>query len=123
MAMVSSKIPFVFEELPSCEFWHGSVELVPYLSFFLVINGEMRGYQLQRLNWMVFLPHNGLNGFLANKTMCVLLPPSYILLTSCSRGWVKPSKQSPSLPMSNTFWHRWLHLIVVPKSTLQTMNA
>jgi SWI/SNF-related matrix-associated actin-dependent regulator of chromatin subfamily A member 5 len=32
-----------------------------------VINGEMRGYQLQGLNWMVSLHHNGLNGILADE--------------------------------------------------------
>jgi SNF2 family DNA or RNA helicase len=32
-----------------------------------VIHGEMRGYQLQGLNWMVSLHHNGLNGILADE--------------------------------------------------------
>ena len=32
-----------------------------------VIKGEMRGYQLQGLNWMVSLHHNGLNGILADE--------------------------------------------------------
>lgn len=31
------------------------------------IHGEMRGYQLQGLNWMVSLHHNGLNGILADE--------------------------------------------------------
>jgi len=34
---------------------------------FLVIHGEMRSYQLQGLNWMVSLYHNGLNGILADE--------------------------------------------------------
>jgi SNF2 family DNA or RNA helicase len=34
---------------------------------FTVIIGEMRGYQLQGLNWMVSLHHNGLNGILADE--------------------------------------------------------
>ena len=32
-----------------------------------VINGTMRPYQLQGLNWMVSLQHNGLNGILADE--------------------------------------------------------
>ena len=35
-----------------------------------VIEGEMRGYQLQGLNWMVSLHHNGLNGILADEMVC-----------------------------------------------------
>ena len=35
-----------------------------------VVNGEMRGYQLQGLNWMVSLHHNGLNGILADEMAC-----------------------------------------------------
>lgn len=31
------------------------------------IHGEMRAYQLQGLNWMVSLHHNGLNGILADE--------------------------------------------------------
>ena len=37
-----------------------------------VIHGEMRGYQLQGLNWMVSLHHNGLNGILADEMVCRL---------------------------------------------------
>lgn len=33
----------------------------------VVINGEMRAYQLQGLNWMVSLHQNGLNGILADE--------------------------------------------------------
>lgn len=33
----------------------------------VVIKGEMRAYQLQGLNWMVSLHHNGLNGILADE--------------------------------------------------------
>ena len=33
----------------------------------LVINGQMRPYQLQGLNWMVSLHHNGMNGILADE--------------------------------------------------------
>jgi hypothetical protein len=67
-------------------------------SFFVVIDGEMRPYQLQGLNYMVSLHHNGLDGILADERVRIALSPSYILLTSRSRAWVKPSQQSPSSP-------------------------
>lgn len=59
--------PFVFEESPSCETVVNSStvrspEVTPP-----VINGTMRPYQLQGLNWMVSLQHNGLNGILADE--------------------------------------------------------
>lgn len=41
--------------------------------FLAVIDGEMRGYQLQGLNWMVSLHHNGLNGILADEMVRVSL--------------------------------------------------
>jgi hypothetical protein len=41
--------PYVFESSPS------------------LITGLMRPYQLQGLNWMVSLHHNGLNGILADE--------------------------------------------------------
>ncbi|SJL09809.1 related to ISW2-ATPase component of a two subunit chromatin remodeling complex [Armillaria ostoyae] len=77
--------PFVFEESPS------------------FITGTMRAYQLQGLNWMVSLHHNGLNGILADemglgKTLQTISFLSY-LKHYC--GIAGP------------------HLIVVPKSTLQ----
>lgn len=34
------------------------------------IIGKMRPYQLQGLNWMVSLHHNGLNGILADEMVC-----------------------------------------------------
>ncbi|KAF8079370.1 SNF2 family N-terminal domain-containing protein [Lyophyllum atratum] len=77
--------PYVFEESPS------------------FINGEMRAYQLQGLNWMVSLHHNGLNGILADemglgKTLQTI---SFLSYLKHYRGIVGP------------------HLVVVPKSTLQ----
>ncbi|KAG2134024.1 SNF2 family N-terminal domain-containing protein [Suillus bovinus] len=77
--------PYVFEESPS------------------YINGTMRTYQLQGLNWMVSLHHNGLNGILADemglgKTLQTI---SFLSYLKHYRDTLGP------------------HLIVVPKSTLQ----
>ncbi|KAK7470113.1 chromatin remodeling complex Adenosinetriphosphatase [Stygiomarasmius scandens] len=77
--------PFVFEESPS------------------FIHGTMRAYQLQGLNWMVSLHHNGLNGILADemglgKTLQTI---SFLAYLKHYRNISGP------------------HLIVVPKSTLQ----
>ncbi|KAM5535248.1 hypothetical protein V8D89_011054 [Ganoderma adspersum] len=77
--------PFVFEESPS------------------YINGTMRPYQLQGLNWMVSLHHNGLNGILADemglgKTLQTISFLSYLRHYRDTKGH---------------------HLVVVPKSTLQ----
>ncbi|KAF8177441.1 SNF2 family N-terminal domain-containing protein [Pholiota molesta] len=77
--------PFVFETSPS------------------FINGTMRGYQLQGLNWMVSLHHNGLNGILADemglgKTLQTI---SFLAYLKHYKGTNGP------------------HLVVVPKSTLQ----
>ncbi|KIJ66629.1 hypothetical protein HYDPIDRAFT_174654 [Hydnomerulius pinastri MD-312] len=77
--------PFIFEESPS------------------YIHGTMREYQLQGLNWMVSLHHNGLNGILADemglgKTLQTISFLSYLRHYRDIHG---------------------PHLIVVPKSTLQ----
>ncbi|KAM6494001.1 SNF2 family N-terminal domain containing protein [Amanita muscaria] len=77
--------PVVFEESPK------------------FIDGTMRPYQLQGLNWMVSLHHNGLNGILADemglgKTLQTI---SFLAYLKHYRGVAGP------------------HLIVVPKSTLQ----
>ncbi|KII93122.1 hypothetical protein PLICRDRAFT_130653 [Plicaturopsis crispa FD-325 SS-3] len=77
--------PFVFETSPG------------------FINGEMRSYQLQGLNWMVSLHHNGLNGILADemglgKTLQTI---SFLAYLKHHKGITGP------------------HLVVVPKSTLQ----
>ncbi|KAF8660982.1 hypothetical protein AX16_001504 [Volvariella volvacea WC 439] len=77
--------PFVFEESPS------------------FINGTMRAYQLQGLNWMVSLHHNGLNGILADE-----MGLGKTLQTISFLAYLKHHRDIPGL-----------HLIVVPKSTLQ----
>lgn len=69
-----SETPIVFEESPSCEPLNLYTLFVWSLNtLFAVIQGEMRGYQLQGLNWMVSLHHNGLNGILADEMVRVLL--------------------------------------------------
>ncbi|EGN93575.1 hypothetical protein SERLA73DRAFT_171912 [Serpula lacrymans var. lacrymans S7.3] len=77
--------PFVFEESPS------------------FISGLMRPYQLQGLNWMVSLHHNGLNGILADE-----MGLGKTLQTISFLSYLKHYRDT-SGP----------HLIVVPKSTLQ----
>ncbi|THH20194.1 hypothetical protein EW146_g1133 [Bondarzewia mesenterica] len=85
MAADGNDQPFVFEESPS------------------FIHGQMRSYQLQGLNWMVSLHHNGLNGILADemglgKTLQTISFLAYLKHQTDIHG---------------------PHLIVVPKSTLQ----
>ncbi|KIM38257.1 hypothetical protein M413DRAFT_447993 [Hebeloma cylindrosporum] len=84
-AMGSDDQPFVFEASPS------------------FINGQMRGYQLQGLNWMVSLHHNGLNGILADE-----MGLGKTLQTISFLAYLKHYRDI-SGP----------HLVVVPKSTLQ----
>lgn len=71
-----------------------------------VINGIMRPYQLQGLNWMVSLHHNGLNGILADE-----MGLGKTLQTISFLSYLKHYKdiQGP-------------HLVVVPKSTLQNWS-
>ncbi|KAL0956462.1 hypothetical protein HGRIS_002608 [Hohenbuehelia grisea] len=77
--------PFVFEESPS------------------FIHGQMRPYQLQGLNWMVSLHHNGLNGILADE-----MGLGKTLQTISFLSYLKYHRDIPGP-----------HLVVVPKSTLQ----
>ncbi|KAH9485950.1 ISWI chromatin-remodeling complex ATPase ISW2 [Psilocybe cubensis] len=77
--------PFVFESSPS------------------FINGTMRPYQLQGLNWMVSLHHNGLNGILADE-----MGLGKTLQTISFLAYLKHYRSIPGP-----------HLVVVPKSTLQ----
>ena len=67
-----------------------------------VIKGEMRGYQLQGLNWMVSLHHNGLNGILADEMACYLLFSIFIYLTYLLRVWAKLFKPFHSWLILNT---------------------
>ncbi|KAK7686498.1 hypothetical protein QCA50_010096 [Cerrena zonata] len=70
------------------------------------INGTMRPYQLQGLNWMVSLHHNGLNGILADE-----MGLGKTLQTISFLSYLKHYRQITGP-----------HLIVVPKSTLQNWS-
>ncbi|KAL9716756.1 chromatin remodeling complex Adenosinetriphosphatase [Leucoagaricus gongylophorus] len=85
LGMDGNDQPVVFEESPS------------------FIHGTMRAYQLQGLNWMVSLHHNGLNGILADE-----MGLGKTLQTISFLAYLKRYRDI-SGP----------HLIVVPKSTLQ----
>ncbi|KAJ4475673.1 SNF2 family N-terminal domain-containing protein [Lentinula aciculospora] len=78
-------MPMVFEESPS------------------YIEGTMRSYQLQGLNWMISLHHNGLNGILADE-----MGLGKTLQTISFLGYLYHHLSTPGP-----------HLIIVPKSTLQ----
>lgn len=84
--------PYVFEESPSCQFTLTYHEVPTHSR--VVINGTMRGYQLQGLNWMVSLHHNGLNGILADEMVCVPLLHTPQLLNYGCRVSVKHFKPS-----------------------------
>ncbi|OCH89738.1 SNF2 family DNA-dependent ATPase [Obba rivulosa] len=88
MAADGDDQPFVFEESPS------------------FIIGTMRPYQLQGLNWMVSLHHNGLNGILADE-----MGLGKTLQTISFLAYLKHYRNIPGP-----------HLIVVPKSTLQNWS-
>ncbi|KAA1102342.1 hypothetical protein PGT21_019144 [Puccinia graminis f. sp. tritici] len=77
--------PFVFTESPS-----------------YVKGGTMRDYQVQGLNWMISLFHNGINGILADE-----MGLGKTLQTISFLGYLKHHR-SLSGP----------HLVIVPKSTL-----
>jgi SWI/SNF-related matrix-associated actin-dependent regulator of chromatin subfamily A member 5 len=75
-----------------------------YANIALVIHGgKMRDYQVQGLNWMVSLHHNGLNGILADE-----MGLGKTLQTVAFLAYLKNYRDMPGP-----------HLIVVPKSTLQ----
>jgi len=63
----------------------------------------MRDYQIQGLNWMIALHHNGLNGILADE-----MGLGKTLQTVSFLGYLKHYRDVPGP-----------HLVVVPKSTLQ----
>ncbi|KAI9328766.1 SNF2 family N-terminal domain-containing protein [Zopfochytrium polystomum] len=77
--------PFQFEESP------------PY-----VTGGKLRDYQLQGLNWLISLHHNGINGILADE-----MGLGKTLQTISFLGYLKHVEQTDVK-----------HLVIVPKSTL-----
>jgi hypothetical protein len=84
IAIYSSFLPYsllvpssdaLLEESPSCEL-HILIQFIRYLN----ISSQsftMRRYQLQGLNWIVSLDHNGLNGILADEMVHILLALIY----------------------------------------------
>ncbi len=95
--------PFVFEESPSCTFPNPFVVNKVHSPTSTVIHGTMRSYQVQGLNWMVSLHHNGLNGILADE-----MGLGKTLQTISFLSYLRHYRDIPGP-----------HLIVVPKSTLQ----
>ncbi|PWY99737.1 putative ISW2-ATPase component of a two subunit chromatin remodeling complex [Testicularia cyperi] len=67
-----------------------------------VKGGTMRDYQVQGLNWMISLYHNGINGILADE-----MGLGKTLQTISFLGYLKHFRDTPGF-----------HLVVVPKSTL-----
>jgi SNF2 family DNA or RNA helicase len=49
---------------------------------YIDVHGMMRPYQLQGLNWMVALHHNGLNGILADEMVRATFDESATWLTN-----------------------------------------
>ncbi|EST05585.1 ISWI HAND domain protein [Kalmanozyma brasiliensis GHG001] len=67
-----------------------------------VKGGKMRDYQVQGLNWMISLYHNGINGILADE-----MGLGKTLQTISFLGYLRDFRDTPGF-----------HLVVVPKSTL-----
>ncbi|SPO25346.1 probable ISW2 - ATPase component of a two subunit chromatin remodeling complex [Ustilago trichophora] len=67
-----------------------------------VKGGAMRDYQIQGLNWMISLYHNGINGILADE-----MGLGKTLQTISFLGYLRDFRDTPGF-----------HLVVVPKSTL-----
>ena len=76
------------------------------------VKGTMRPYQLQGLNWMVSLHHNGLNGILADEMVSnVMFYTSNATLTQLlTRVWAKPCKPFRSSHISATIVTLTVHI-------------
>lgn len=80
----------------------------------------MRAYQLQGLNWMVSLHHNGLNGILADEMVRTLKPTLVFISLTTAQGLGKTLQTISFLSyLKHNLNIIGPHLIVVPKSTLQ----
>jgi len=101
-AVESDDQPFVFEDSPSCTSQPCAQPSLPNGGL-VIHGGKMRDYQVQGLNWMVSLHHNGLNGILADE-----MGLGKTLQTVSFLAYLKHYRDMPGP-----------HLIVVPKSTLQ----
>jgi SNF2 family DNA or RNA helicase len=80
----------------------------------------MRDYQVQGLNWMASLHHNGINGILADE----MVSWSVCLRSSSNAQGLGKTLQTISF-LGYLKFHRDIpgpHLIVVPKSTLDNWN-
>ena len=59
---------YVFEESPPCELTIAlGLQSCIAADRIVVKGGQMRDYQVQGLNWMASLHHNGINGILADE--------------------------------------------------------
>jgi SNF2 family DNA or RNA helicase len=86
--------PFVFEESPPCK--HTSSKLWRKLIPIVVKGGAMRDYQVQGLNWMASLHHNGINGILADEMVSRHLITAQTIELTRNRVWVRHSRPSLS---------------------------
>ncbi|TIC25097.1 hypothetical protein E3Q10_03853 [Wallemia mellicola] len=93
--------PFAFTETPACQSILQSI--LTLLTHPTVIqNCQMRDYQVQGLNWMIGLHHNGINGILADE-----MGLGKTLQTISFLAYLKHFKDISGY-----------HLVCVPKSTL-----
>jgi SWI/SNF-related matrix-associated actin-dependent regulator of chromatin subfamily A member 5 len=79
----------------------------------------MRPYQLQGLNWMISLHHNGLNGILADEMVSPCNKHCLSFLMQFPQGLGKTLQTISFLGyLKHTMKVAGQHLVVVPKSTL-----
>ena len=83
----------------------------------------MRSYQVQGLNWMVSLHHNGLNGILADEMVCPSCDNLFFPSWNSTTFFQGLGKTLQTISFLSYLKHYrnivGPHLVVVPKSTLQ----